>query len=303
MSQRLPSHFIDLVRDALLKSFWRKPVLRSFLQRHNVKESFLATWAAEETKRELLDRLFPKLEVNDHGRQVIKQMAISLADQIAFPDLKGWEDETLKLRNASESVVALKSYLKNSKEEENSKKEREAIREAAVRKRNDVRQHSQNLQKMQARLLELIPAQGTQQGGYDFQPWFYDLVEFYEVPCRRPYSSGGRQIDGTVSVEGTTYLVELKFTQNQSDATDVDSLLAKITNVADNTMGLMVSMAGYSAVAINQASGKKTPLILIDHAHVMALLQGTWKLDEIISRLRRHVSQTGEAYLAMSRMS
>lgn len=303
MSQRLPSHFIDLVRDALLKSFWRKPSLRQFLQRHHVTESFLAAWAADETKRELLDRLFPKLESTDKGRQVIKQMAISLADQIAFPDLKGWEDESLKIRSATEAVAALKSYLKRAKEEESSHKEREAIREAALRQREEARKHANSLQNLQARLLELLPTQGTQQGGYDFQTWFYDLVDFYEVTCKRPYVSSGRQIDGTVSVEGTTYLVELKFTQGQSGATDIDSLLAKLTNVADNTMGLFVSMEGYSSVAIEQASGKKTPLILIDHAHVMALLQGAWKLDELVSRLRRHVSQTGEAHLPMSKVA
>lgn len=303
MSTRLPSHFIDLVREALLKSFWRKPTLRQFLLRHHVKDSFLATWAAEETKRELLDRLFPKLESTEAGQKVIKQIAVSLADQIAFPDLKGWEDEAKKLSAAKEAVASLKAYLAKAKEEETSHKEKEAIREAALKRKEILRRQSQSLDKLSDRLLALVPSQGTQQGGYDFQIWFYDLVEFYEVPCRRPYVSSGRQIDGTVTVEGTTYLVELKFTQDQSGATDIDSLLAKLTNVADNTMGLLVSMAGYSSVAIDQASGKKTPLILMDYGHVMSLLQGAWKLGELISRLRRHVSQTGEAYLAMSRLT
>ena len=76
MNMRIPSQFIDLVRDALLKSFWRKPTLRLFLLRHHVKESFLATWAADETKRELLDRLFPKLEASEAGQKVIKQIAV-----------------------------------------------------------------------------------------------------------------------------------------------------------------------------------------------------------------------------------
>lgn len=303
MSTRLPSHFIDLVRDALLKSFWRKPTLRQFLLRHKVKESFLATWAADETKRELLDRLFPKLEATEAGQQVIKQIAVSLADQITFPDLKGWEDEAEKLKAAAEAVAALKAYLAKAKAEETSQKEKEAVREAALKQKEILRQQSESLDKLRDRLLSLVPSQGTQQGGYDFQSWFYDLVEFYEVPCRKPYVSAGRQIDGTVTIEGTTYLVELKFTQDQSGATDIDSLLAKLTNVADNTMGIMVSMAGYSSVAIDQASGKKTPLILMDYGHVMALLQGAWKLGELVSRLRRHVSQTGEAYLVMSRLT
>lgn len=111
MSETLPSHFIDLVRAALLKSFWRKPTLRQFLLRHRVKESFLATWTSDETKRDVLDRLFPKLEKTDEGRQVIKQMAVSLSEQIAFPDLMGWEDEALKVRDAIEAVANLKKYV------------------------------------------------------------------------------------------------------------------------------------------------------------------------------------------------
>jgi hypothetical protein len=63
---------------------------------------------------------------------------------------------------------------------------------------------------------------GTQGAGYEFKNWFYDLVEYFEVDSRRPYKVGGRQIDGSVTVEGTTYLIELKFTKEQSDAPDID---------------------------------------------------------------------------------
>jgi hypothetical protein len=75
MCQSLLSHFIDLVRDALLKSFWRKPTFRQFLWRHRVKDSFLVTITSEETTRETLNRLFPKLEKTDEGRLAIKQMS------------------------------------------------------------------------------------------------------------------------------------------------------------------------------------------------------------------------------------
>lgn len=62
MPERLPSHFIDLVQDALLKSFWRKNALLNFLRRHKIAETFLATWQETETKRVFVGRLFPKLE-------------------------------------------------------------------------------------------------------------------------------------------------------------------------------------------------------------------------------------------------
>lgn len=238
MNETLPSHFLDLVRAALLKSFWRKPTLRQFLLRHRVKESFLATWASDETKRDFLDRLFPKLEKTEEGRQVIKQMAVSLSEQIAFPDLKGWEDEAFKLRDAAEAVANLKKYVSVVRNEEAMERDRQSRREAAQQERRANAAKSASMGSLAKELEELVPEQGTQVGGYKFQDWFFKVADFFEVECRRPYVTGGRQIDGTVTIEGTTYLVELKFTASQSDATDIDSLLAKLGNVADNTMGL-----------------------------------------------------------------
>jgi hypothetical protein len=138
---------------------------------------------------------------------------------------------------------------------------------------------------------------GTQQSGYDFQAWFYDLANYFEVVNRRPYVSGGRQIDGSITVDGTTYLVELKFTREQSDSLDIDSLHKKVTSKADNTMGILISISGYSSVAINEASGPRTPLLLLDHDHIYLLLSGSMTLEELICRVRRHSSQTGDAYL------
>ena len=110
--------------------------------------------------------------------------------------------------------------------------------------------------------------------------------------------ASGRQIDGSITVGGTTYLVELKFTATQADAPDVDSLLAKVRSKADNTMGIMVSMSGYSSVAIDAASGPRSLLLLLDHRHLYLVLQGIEKFDDVIQRLSRHASQTGRAYLS-----
>jgi len=138
---------------------------------------------------------------------------------------------------------------------------------------------------------------GSQQAGYDFQAWFYDLMDFCEIANRRPYVHDGRQIDGSITHQGTTYLVELKFTREQAAATDVDTFLKKVTDKADNTMGIMLSMSGYSSTAIKSASGPRTPLLLLDHAHVFLVLTGSMEFRAVLERVRRHSSQTGEAFL------
>ena len=47
---------------------------------------------------------------------------------------------------------------------------------------------------------------GTQSGGYEFEKWFYKLLDFSEIQNRKPYKTNGRQIDGSLTIEGTTYL-------------------------------------------------------------------------------------------------
>lgn len=87
MAEKLPSHFVELVQDALLKSYWRRKAFRNVLRRNGVAEAFLDGWAEDESKRQLLDRLIPALERAERGHIVIKQLAVHLADQAAFPDL------------------------------------------------------------------------------------------------------------------------------------------------------------------------------------------------------------------------
>jgi hypothetical protein len=73
--------------------------------------------------------------------------------------------------------------------------------------------------------------------------------------------------------------------------------------MADNTMGIMISISGYSSVAISQASGRKTTLLLMDAQHLFYFLAGGMEFKDIIARLRRHASQTGESYLPVSNFS
>jgi len=65
----------------------------------------------------------------------------------------------------------------------------------------------------------------------------------------------------------------------------------------------MVSISGYSSVSIKEASGPKTPILLMDYNHLFLFLTAGMKIGEIIERLRRHASQTGEAFLAVTDFS
>lgn len=301
MTERLPAHLLELVYDALLKSFWTKKALRQFLRRSAIPASLLSQLQEGESKRDWLDYLFPTLEDSDRGMATIKSMATALAEQNAFPDLERWEDSVIKIREARVAVSRLNAYLTKKVEERAAEETARARREEAERRKLAASRASHDLQKLKLRLEELANSIGTQAAGYSFQDWFYDFMEFSEIEHRRPFVHGGRQIDGSVTIDGTTYLVELKFTSNQTSAPDVDSLLSKVNNKSDNTMGVMISMSGYSEPAVNAASFAKSPLLLLSHEHVFSILIGAIGFSDVVRRVRRHSSQTGEAFLSMAR--
>ena len=303
MTDKLPPHFLDLVADALLHSFWRKRSLGAFLRRMNIKDQFLATWQdGSETKRDFIYRIFPHLEKTEAGQGVIRNIARELADQVKFPDLDGWEDSAEKKARASDAVRALKAYLAKQRDTVETAKEQAAARKRAQALREERARQTANLDTLRVRIDQLGGRLGTPEAGYEFQDWFYDLVSHFELVSRKPYVTAGRQIDGSVTIDGTTYLVEVKFTTSQADATDIDTFFKKVTDKADNTMGIMVSISGYSSVAIDGASVPKTPLLLLDYGHLYATLGGTVSFSELVGRVRRHSSQTSCAYLAPAEM-
>ena len=306
MRKKLAPHLIQLTQDACLKAFWRKKALRLFLKQHHISDKKLATWHQDESKREFLDRLFEDLlNLKDNkGHAVILEMARSLAEMRHFPDLENWEDSAEKISAAHKAVARLRSEVDKLNQQMRDEQEIERRRKAAREEREKVINAQQILEKLAQQLNSLTSKQGTQEGGYAFEKWFYDLVNFFEITARPPYKADGRQIDGSLTLDGTTFLIETKFTNEQSGAPDIDVFMSKIVKKADNTMGIFVSMSGFSSVAIKEASRDRTPMLLMDYAHIYNLiLAGIMTLPDVIRRIKRHASQTGQAYLAVEDFS
>lgn len=304
--RKLASTFIDLTFDACLKAFWRRKALLRFLRQHGISENHLATWSADETKRDYLERLFFDLidQNNSSGQQAILEMAKSVAQMTHFPDLENWEDSAEKIQQAKITVARLKNEvdkINNLARDEKRQKERRVQAEKTRIKNINSRQ---TLQKLMNDLNELAMQQGTAEAGYKFETWFYALANYFEIESRPPYTTSGRQIDGALTLDGTTFLVETKFTQKKIGSPDIDVFMSKVTSKADNTMGIYISMFGYTSGAIEGASRDRTPLLLLDHSHIYNLiLANILSLNEVIRRVKRHASQTGEAYLAVDKFS
>lgn len=300
MAKRVSPVLVNLIYDALLKCFWYKESLKRYLRASGISTNAISHMDTADSKRTWLDGLFPKLVDHPKGAELLMAMARSLACMTTFPDLSRLEDSAFKIEAAKVAVAALAEALGAESEETAKAREAEERRKRSEEGLRTSARHQADLDQLRRRMEALTPALGTQKGGYDFERWFYDLLDYEEIDNRRPYKVDGRQIDGSLTLDGFTYLLELKFEAGHAGAPDIDSLKAKVDSKADNTMGVMVAVSGYSSVAVQEASGKKSVLLLLDVNHVYMVLGGIASIKEIIRRVRRHSSQTGRAYLAVA---
>lgn len=212
-------------------------------------------------------------------------MARSIAEMASFPDLQNWENSPEKVAQATAPVSALEEYLADKDAERRAADRRGRSRVEMRERQSAARREQADLEKLSDRLTGLHTETGSQKAGYNFEAWFYDLMDYSEIQNRRPYLVKGRQVDGSITIGDTTYLIELKFQENPIGAPDIDTFIRKVTTKADNTMGLMVSIAGYSSIAIQEASRDRSPILLLDHSHLFVVLGRTLTFRRIVERV------------------
>ncbi len=226
MNNKLSPAFIELTQDALLKAIWFKGSLRMFLIQHQISESALTQWSAEQSKREFIEWLWPKLVKDEKGQNAILGMARLLAEMRHFPDLERKEDTKERIPEAVEAINRLRTAVSEINETIRETKASEARRKAVMEELSKKQTAQQSLDKLQASTNCLVTKIGTQAGGYEFERWIYDLAIFFELEARPGYKAAGRQIDGAITIESTTFLVEAKLVKEPIGSPDIDIFMA-----------------------------------------------------------------------------
>jgi hypothetical protein len=82
--------------------------------------------------------------------------------------------------------------------------------------------------------------------GYRLEKLLRTLFELCDPDPRASFKIVGEQIDGAFTFEGTDYLFEGKWQQELVSAADLDILAGKVSRKLDNTLGLFLSVNGFS---------------------------------------------------------
>ncbi len=155
----------------------------------------------------------------------------------------------------------------------------------------------EKLEELSKEYFKLLSSQEPQQRGYRLEKIIRGLFELFDLDPRASFKIIGEQIDGAFTFEATDYLFEGKWQQEPIGAADLDVLAGKLSRKLDNTLGLFLSVNGFSDDGVKAHSSGRRLMLLMDGSDLMAVLEGRIDLIQLLLRKRREASQTGNIYL------
>ena len=286
----------EALSECLLTVYWYKNDLQSFFVRCGVPREHVARldWSYKRTAvRQLLDELASK---KASSTALVGALIGGVVEQDeSFPHLAKLEEGKQKVKDARAAVRRLKDLLGHETVAARAEAARADRRTEAERRQDERRERADALAKLKASFMELASLKDHQKRGLDFQPWLRDLFALHDLEPRGSFASSGEQIDGSIRIDGQTLLVEARWTKEMVGPDGVRDFVGKFEHKLDNTLGLMVSIAGFTENASAKATGSGRLLtIFMDGSDLFPVLEGLLDFRHLLSRKLRHAAEKGE---------
>jgi hypothetical protein len=183
--------------------------------------------------------------------------------------------------------------------------------EQRTREQQQRRQSERNAQlKSQSELLlqqfdDATASGEPHQRGYLLQDLLNRLFDLHGFPVSRAFqrNDGGEQIDGAFEMDGWQYLVECRWRAKLADIRDLDGLRGQVQRSGRQTMGLFLSINGWSdnVVPLMKQSPDKS-IILMEGYDLRCALARHVDLRVLMKAKLRALNLDAEPYFSVQRL-
>jgi hypothetical protein len=294
-----PPNVFEALSECLRTVYWYTNDLKSFLIRCGVTRERVSAldWTYKRTAvRELLDDLASQ---GASGTSQVKALIGGVVEQDdTFPHLSkltGKAEGKDLVKDARAAVRALKDLLGNQAVVDHAEVARATNRTEAERRRAETAARGQALAKLKQRFTDLGSLSDPRKRGLEFQIWLRELFDLHDLEPRGSFAGEGEQIDGSIRIDGQTLLVEARWTTDMVAPEGVRDFVGKFEQKLDNTLGLMISVNGFTDAASGKAtSGGRLMTIFVDGRDLYPVVEGLVDLRHLLGRKLRHAAEKGE---------
>lgn len=151
----------------------------------------------------------------------------------------------------------------------------------------------------------LSKSEDHQKRGYLLQDLLTQLFKIHNISVSKSFqrNEGGEQIDGSFRYDGWHYLVECKWTKKRTSQNELDSLLGKVNRGGRQSMGLFLSIEGWSENVVHLL--KQNPdkcIFLMDGYDLRCILSDAIGLEHLLNKKLEHLNETSEPFLSAAQL-
>lgn len=291
-SQKISGQALIALKEALTHIYWRKDDLKLFVSQTITNKSFVATLDTEQVKRVIASNIVDRMSARpDLFENDLLALLKAVSDMNDFTHLQKWEDADKKIKAAKESVNALRQHTKGFFEiqkEQEQVRERKQVHQSKLESNNDF---TKKLDELKFEFNKMAIMVNKQQRGFDFEKFLNAMFNLFDLDPKCSYKAAGEQIDGAFTYEYQDFLIEAKWEDKPMPKSSLLTFEGKVAGKLDNTLGLFISMSGFSNECKTREGSK---VILMDYQDVINIVEQRIDLKTLIYRKKQHASQTGE---------
>ncbi|MCP5407868.1 MAG: restriction endonuclease [Chromatiaceae bacterium] len=303
-AKRLSPAAIISLKEALCSIYWYKSDLRSFLSNCTGNPAFIGSLNWDNYKRQIVADLIDEL-TKDHESHLgaLTKLCYEVTSITTFSHLEQLDGGAQKARRAKEAVEQLKQLVEPHQDKVKDEEASERRRKERAEKLKSNSAVREKLKELNSQFMSIATGASPQTRGFDLERLMYDLFELFDLDPKASFKNTGEQIDGAFSLELTDYLFEAKWQNELVGVQDLDGFASKVRRKLDNTLGLFLSMNGFSPDGIAAHSTGRPSVILMDGADLMAVLEERIDFVTLLVRKKKHAAQTGNIFLHVHEIS
>jgi Restriction endonuclease len=300
--QRISSQALLALKDALANIYYRKKDIRQFIELTMENPYIVSTidWQENvkfESVSQLIDRMAARQDLYKTDLLKLLQETSNITD---FSHLAYWDKDGELTKRAKESVIKLRAQTQGYFDAIDELNKAADKRSANIERVRQTISFSEKLENLKLLFFEIAANENPQQRGFQFEKLLNELFQLFDLQPKASYKITGEQIDGSFTFDNSDYLLEAKWQKAQVNAGDLYKFGGKIAGKLKNTLGLFISLDGFSSECTETGSPIVKSMILMDGQDLMMVLDGRIRLNEMILIKRRHASDTGEIYHRVS---
>jgi hypothetical protein len=299
MPNHFPNSIITALTEALKNVFWTKKHLRQILGSCEVPPPLIAAQDWDDYKYHIIGPIVTSLNNSDDGLGPLSQL---VRECLAFKNadhLLKFQDGKQRKADAEEAVARLGELVAAHDENIESKKEDQRRRQAELARDRERLGFQQQLEGLKAQFMAFHSSSDPHRRGYDLEKLLYALFVLFELDPVGPFKVIGEQIDGAFILDSDNFLLEAKWQAKGVQLKDLRDLDGSVGSKLDNTLGLFLSINGFTEDALSgYAKGSRPRLICMDGLDLMAVLEGQIDLGILLRRKRTCAAQKSDVFVS-----